>query len=298
MTLSSKKEGIIVKKLIVAHDIVGIGKVASTIALPLLSVCQIETYLLPTVLLSSHTGGFSNPYVEDYSHGLDAFLNHWKEIGIQADGLLIGYSRSAKQVQKLHAYAQEKQIPIIVDPIMGDCGKLYAGFQKEHVEALRKLCQSAELIFPNLTEAAFLTNTSFLGETYQSEHIEHILDELSNLGPKQIVLTGITFEPSRIGMAYRNQLTGETQYYFSKKWPKHFYGTGDSVSAILTAAYLEGIDLKEACQLVIHFLEKVLESTTFLQADIKMGLIYEPHLGMLWENMKKIREKYHDKQNN
>lgn len=277
--------------LIVAHDLVGVGKVAASIALPLLAVCQIETYLLPTVLLSSHTGGFPRPYIDSYQKGMEEFLSHWEEIGIQAEALFLGYCPSIEQVHRLHRYQQEKKVPLLLDPILGDRGQLYTGFHQGHVQAMRELCQHAQIIFPNLTEAALLTDTPFLGDTYTPSQVEHVLDLLGQLGPKQIVLTGLSFSDQEIGIAYRHQESGQTHYIFSNKLPGHFYGSGDCLSALLTASYLRKIDMKKACQLALDFLEKVLTSTSQDRTDRRMGLLYEPHLGYLFENMNKIQEK-------
>ena len=180
-------------KVIVANDLVGLGKVALTSSLPIMSACQTEVLPLPTVLLSSHTGEFENIYVRDLTDDLKGFCKQWEHLDFIVDGLVSGYFKSEEALKCVGQLARDKQIALFVDPIMGDNGSLYQGFDRNYVEAMKAFCQQADVIIPNLTEAAFLTDTPYLEEgSYDEATIEKLLRELTKLGPRKVILTGIS----------------------------------------------------------------------------------------------------------
>ena len=139
-------------KVIVANDLVGLGKVALTSSLPIMSACQTEVLPLPTVLLSSHTGEFENIYVRDLTDDLKGFCKQWEHLDFIVDGLVSGYFKSEEALKRVGQLARDKQIALFVDPIMGDNGRLYQGFDRNYVEAMKDFCQQADVIIPNLTE--------------------------------------------------------------------------------------------------------------------------------------------------
>ena len=151
------------KKILIANDLPGIGKVALAPAIPIFAFCQIETILLPTVLLSSHTGGFKNIAIADQTEFMRQSLYQWENLEIKPDAVLTGYFRNTEQIELMVDTIEKlpESTKIFIDPIMGDNGKLYSGFTKEHVEAMRKLIQKADVIYPNITEACLLTDTPY-----------------------------------------------------------------------------------------------------------------------------------------
>ena len=213
-------------KVIVANDLVGLGKVALTSSLPIMSACQTEVLPLPTVLLSSHTGEFENIYVRDLTDDLKGFCKQWEHLDFIVDGLVSGYFKSEEALKCVGQLARDKQIALFVDPIMGDNGRLYQGFDRNYVEAMKAFCQQADVIIPNLTEAAFLTDTPYLEEgSYDEATIEKLLRELSKLGPRKVILTGISFKTDKIGLAYFDKETNKTTYLRRKSYMSHFYGS-------------------------------------------------------------------------
>ena len=182
-------------KVIVANDLVGLGKVALTSSLPIMSACQTEVLPLPTVLLSSHTGEFENIYVRDLTDDLKGFCKQWEHLDFIVDGLVSGYFKSEEGLKRVGQLARDKQMSLFVDPIMGDNGRLYQGFDRKYVEAMKDFCQQADVIIPNLTEASLLTDSSYLeAGSYDDATIKKLLRELSKLGPRKVILTGISFE--------------------------------------------------------------------------------------------------------
>ena len=280
--------------LIVANDLVGLGKVALSTSLPLMSVCQIEVIPLPTVILSSHTGGFKDIQIKDLSSETGGFLKQWKGYDLGLSGMVIGYVKSVDQLVALKAYAQEMQLPLFVDPIMGDQGHLYSGFDTQYVDQMKGLCREARVIVPNLTEAAYLTNSPYLTEgSYSKSDIEALLIRLSELGPQEVIVTGVSFEKDQIGLAYFNRISQKVTYIMGPKRPGHFFGTGDMLTAILSAGYFHGLSLEEVARVALDFLDQVLLTTLDQQRDLKFGLAFESHLGQLFMDFETLlEEKY------
>ncbi|WP_057490216.1 pyridoxamine kinase [Streptococcus orisasini] len=265
-------------RLLVANDLPGLGKVALASSLPIMAACQVETAILPTVLLSSHTGGFKNIQIDDYTAGMAGFLSQWQELDLAFDGLVTGYLKNKEQIALLIAFAEKKKIPLFVDPIMGDNGRFYQGFDQDYAQHIRHLCQKADVITPNLTEAAFLTGTAYLGDDYEPNQIDNLLKKLAALGPENVILTGVSFEKDKIGLALYQKQRDEIVYIMAKRYPQLFYGTGDIVTAILASGYFHGIAAEKSARLALDFLDEAIQSTLNLNRDLKYGLCYEPHL--------------------
>ena len=280
-----------VQRLLLANDLPGVGKVALATSIPIAAVCQVETMLLPTVLLSSHTGGFPDVVIEDMTDLNRAYFRQWKNLNLELAGILSGYCRNPQQLSQLAMYAKQTETPLIVDPIMGDSGRLYTGFTSSYVEAMKELTQSAKLILPNLTEAALLTGREYVGEHYDFSVIEDLLEALAKQVTADIVLTGIYFDDSQIGVAYFQQETGEITTYLSKKYPANFFGTGDILSTLLAVATIEQINLHQAIPLALEFIDKSLRQTLSLNRDLKLGIYFEPFLAELQETFQTLKEK-------
>ena len=280
-----------VQRLLLANDLPGVGKVALATSIPIAAACQVETVLLPTVLLSSHTGGFPDVVIEDMTDLNRAYFRQWKNLNLELAGILSGYCRNPQQLSQLAMYAKQTETPLIVDPIMGDSGRLYTGFTSSYVEAMKELTQSAKLILPNLTEAALLTGREYVGEHYDFSVIEDLLEALAKQVTADIVLTGISFDDSQIGVAYFQQETGEITTYLSKKYPANFFGTGDILSTLLAVATIEQINLHQAIPLALEFIDKSLRQTLSLNRDLKLGIYFEPFLAELQETFQTLKEK-------
>lgn len=278
------------QRIILASDISGLGKVAVTAALPLFAICQLEVTVLPTVLLSSHTGGFPQVYIEDYTAGMHAFLRQWQSIGVEFSALVTGYLKSSQQVESLHAFQKQEKLPLIVDPIMGDSGKLYQGFDQSYVTSMRTLCQDADLILPNLTEACLLANLPYQDKDLTEEFLKTLAQRLNQMGAKKVLLTGLPLGVDQIGIAYFDGAKKVFHLFKGRHFPHHFFGTGDILTALVAASYLQGLDLQKVLPVLIDFLEKSLVTTLDCQPDLRYGVFYQPHLGDLFIEFKKLLE--------
>lgn len=265
--------------ILLVSDLSSVGKVALSVNMPILSACQVETVPLPTCLLSSHTGGFTNLHKEDFTNGMEGFLDTWKKENISFSGVITGYFSNTKQIEQITNLVQNSNYDLVVDPIMADNGKLYKGFSDLHVDNLRKLCARANLILPNLTEACLLSQTPFLLKTYSPSSIEKLIKNLAQLTPAEIVLTGISFSDNEIGLAYYDRK--RIYYFMAKRYPHHFFGSGDILASLLSAAYFKQIPLKNAIPFALEILDKSFNKTLKLGRDLKYGIAYEEQIHLI-----------------
>ncbi len=217
------------KKILTIQDISCLGQCSLTVALPIISSLGIETCVLPTAILSTHTSGFKNFTCLDLTFEMMKIKNHWLEEKISFDGIYTGYIASSYQidcVKNIISDFKKNAKIILVDPVMADNGILYSSFNLEFVRKMKELCKMADVIVPNLTEACFLLDIPYI-TNYNKEVIEHLLVELSKLGPKQVLITGIKFESDELGVAMYDSLTNSFSYYFRKEISQSFHGTGD-----------------------------------------------------------------------
>lgn len=190
----------------------------------------------------------------------------------------------------------KKRFLFLLDPIMGDNGRLYQGFNRDYVEAMKDFCQQDDVIIPNLTEAALLTGSPYLEEgSYDMTTIENLLRNLSRLGPRKVILTGISFETEKIGLAYFDKETNQVIYRMRKRYQSHFYGSRDLLTAILSAGYFHNLDFLKVCDLALDFLNKVLLFTLSSGRPLKYGLCYEPYIGYLFNGINELLEEKNEK---
>ena len=179
-------------RILTIQDISCVGQCSMTVALPILSACGQETCILPSAVLSTHTGGFSFPAIRDLTDDLPGIQKHWQKEGITFDAIYTGYLGSTKQiayVEDILATMTRNGGKTIVDPAMADNGKLYTGFDAAYVDAMGKLCAKADVVLPNLTEACFLTGTAYREDMHEQE-ILAVVDRLHEMGCGCVVLTG------------------------------------------------------------------------------------------------------------
>ena len=237
-----------IKRCAAVHDISCIGKCSLTVALPVLSAMGIEVACMPTAILSTHTAGFSGYTFHDLTAELPKISAHWKKENIQLDGIYTGYLGSFEQLQFVSDLIDDfsnENLCVVIDPVMADHGKLYTGFTMEFAAEMAKLCAKADVIVPNLTEAAFMLGEEY-HENYSENEIKELLKRLATLGTKKVVLTGVSFEEDKLGCAVFDSTTGEYGTYFTEKLPVAMHGTGDVYASVFTGSYLNGNSLLQA----------------------------------------------------
>ncbi len=237
------------KKVCAVHDLSCFGRCALTVILPTLSRYGIQAVPIPTALLSTHTGGFQNIFFEDLTDRMKMISNHLKEVGAEFDAIYTGFLGSVNQIDTVidiaESFNTESNI-LLVDPVMGDDGKLYSTYNDELVEGIRRLSHHADVLTPNLTEACLLTDTDYPhGEELSSERAEKLAHELSEkLHEKypnaDIAITGIVSFDKVLTVASRKN--GEIHLHEESRLPISFPGTGDLFASLLLAEILEGKD--------------------------------------------------------
>ena len=246
------------KRILTIQDISCVGQCSMTVALPILSACGVETCILPTAMLSTHTGGFWKPAVVHLDESLPGMWQHWRESGIRFDAIYTGYLGSVEAIRCVEAIMEELLVPgglTIVDPAMADHGKLYSGFDRKYAAIMGQLCGKADIIIPNITEAAMLAGVPFR-ETLDEAYVRELLEGLHH---KCVVLTGVGYAEGETGIVLRE---GERQqYYKHSRIGKNYHGTGDIFASCFTGAMMQGKEKFEAVKIAADFTCKCIENT-------------------------------------
>lgn len=246
------------KRILTIQDISCVGQCSTTVALPILSACGHETCILPTALLSTHTGGFGKPEVIHFDENMDNFWKHWKENGITFDAILVGYLGSIAAIEMTERILEEMLSPngiSIVDPAMADHGKLYSGFDEKYAQAMRNLCYRADIILPNITEAALFAGLPYT-EKLSESYIQNLLNVLQH---PCVILTGAAWQEGKTGAAVYS--AGNLEYYHHPKLGGSFHGTGDMFAACFTGALMQEKSLPESVKIAADFVCKAIENT-------------------------------------
>ena len=269
------------KRVAAIHDISGFGKCSLTVALPILSAAGIETSVLPTAVLSTHTGGLEGYTFRDLTDDLEPFARHWKSLGINFDCLYSGFLGSFEQleiVSGIFEMFKKQDNLVMIDPVMADNGRLYSIFTPDFVRGMAKFCSRADIIVPNITEAAFLLGESYRPGPYDRPYIESLLRNLSVLGARQVVLTGVWFEEEHLGAAVLDGNTGEISYAFQNRIEGLYHGTGDVFASALLGALLNGFRLHDAAQIAADFTAGSIARTQKAGTDVRFGVNFEQGL--------------------
>jgi pyridoxine kinase len=249
------------KKILTIQDISCYGQCSITVALPILSAFGFETAILPSAILSTHTSGFKNFTVHDLSDEIPLIVNHWKNEGIKFDVLYSAYLGEVRHIDLVLNIKKEllkDNALFLVDPVMGDNGKLYPAFNNDYVIAMRRLVKEADIIIPNLTEACYLVNEEYK-EKYDESYILNILNKLNKLGAKNVVLTGVSYKEGFIGIA--SLIKGKYHYYEHRKISKSYHGTGDVYTSSFLGEYLKTNDINKAIELAASFVVEAITNT-------------------------------------
>ncbi len=267
------------KRAAAIHDISCFGKCSLTVALPIISAAGVETAVIPTAVLSTHTGGFKDYTFRDLSEDIVPIARHWKSENITVDAVYSGYLCSKYQIYLVMEAAHlisRKDTKFICDPVMGDNGKLYGGFEKDYPEYMLKLCAAADIITPNITEAALMLGIDFKEPPYTEDYINILLEGLYLKTRSNIVLTGVCFDERKIGAAVYD---GESKaYVFADRLDAAYHGTGDIFASTLTAALLNDRSLKAAAQIAANFTYACIKKTMESNSDMRYGVNFESQI--------------------
>lgn len=268
------------KKILTIQDISCVGQCSLTVALPILSACGMETCILPSAVLSTHTAGFSGFTFRDLTDDMPAIQEHWKKENIKFKAIYTGYLGSIKQIGYVRDILKTmgtNDCVRIVDPAMADNGQLYSIFNQDYVDAMKVLCGEADILVPNITEACFLTDEEYK-ETYDEGYICNLVEKLKALGAKTVVLTGVSYESGKTGViVYEN---GKMEYYKHDKIAKGSHGTGDIYASAFVGALMNDKSVYESAKIAADYTVKCIINTQG-DADHWYGAKFETALGDL-----------------
>ena len=265
------------KNVLTVQDLSCLGKCSLTVALPVLSAMGVQVSCLPTAVLSTHTGGFQGYTFRDLTADMPAIRAHWAKEGVAFDAIYTGYLGSTQQIAHVSDFFATMGKPNclkIVDPAMADFGKLYPPFDGEFVEAMKKLCMQADYLLPNITEAALLTNMEYKTE-YDRAYIDELLEKLTALGAKNIILTGVSYAAGKTGVVVLEN--GNYQHYSHERLGNSCHGTGDVYASAFVGSFVRCKSAFEAAKIAADYTVECIKETT-KQNNHWYGVAFEPVL--------------------
>ena len=268
------------------HDLSGFGRCSLTVALPILSAMGIQCCPLPTACLSTHTGGFTGFTFLDLTDEMPKAAAHWKSLGLRFDAVYSGFLGSVRQIGVVEAFIRDFRAPgtlVVVDPVMGDGGVLYQTYTPAMCAGMRRLAALADVITPNLTEAALLLDMPFAGLGSDLVSLAQTVRALSDGGRRSVVLTGVSEGADRTGALCFDAASGCVRAVQTRRISREFHGTGDVFSSVLTGALVQGASLFDAAERAAGFVCACAERTAAEDLPMREGVDFEPLLGLLTE---------------
>ena len=275
------------KRIVTVQDISCVGRCSLTVALPIISAAGVETGVIPTAVLSTHTM-FPKFTFCDLTGEIEKISKTFTELDIDFDAIYTGYLGSFEQlslVSDLFDRHKSDKCQIIVDPCMADNGKLYPGFSPEFAKAMAGLTAKADLIIPNLTEACFMLDIPF-PESYDEAFIRDVLKRLTGLGAKRAALTGITFDKSKLGVYSYDSTTDSYFSYYNDYMPVAYHGTGDIFASATVGAMMRGHSVESALAVAVDFTLECIKLTMADENRRTYGVNFEEALPFYIERLK------------
>ncbi len=275
----------VVPRVAAVHDLSCVGRCSLTVIMPLLSAMGVQVCPLPTAVLSSHLGGFKEMAFCDFTEQMPSFYEHWKKEGILFDCIYSGFVASQQQmgvVQNfIDAFSANRPL-VLVDPVMGDEGKLYSTYTPAMQEEMKVLVSKADVITPNYTEACFLLGETYDEATQEPQRMQEWLLRLAEFGPDKVVMTGIAMpEDVLLNMGY-DKSTATHWQVSAKRIPVRYPGTGDAFASVLAGALLNGDDLPAAIERATDFVSLAVGITYAAGTPQREGILLEKALPFLY----------------
>lgn len=249
------------KRLLTIQDVSCVGQCSATVALPIVSACGVECAVLPSAVLSNHTGGFSGWTFRDLTDEMAKIESEWVRQAIGFDAFYTGYVCPAQigPILSIMAHCANPGAIRVVDPVMADNGRLYPGFKEDFPKQMARLCDGADYLLPNLTEAALLLGEQPVLEGYDHAFVEHLVAGLHGLGARNVVLTGVSFEPGLLGSAVSDG--AGIAYDFNPRLARVSHGTGDVFASAFAGSVLRGLSPLDAAALAADVVCRAIERT-------------------------------------
>lgn len=267
------------KRVLSVQDLSCLGKCSLTVALPVISAMGCECAVLPTAVLSTHTA-FPDPHCRSLTEDIPAICQHWQSVGAAFDVVSVGYLADPVQAELVGAAVDAFCAVTVIDPAMGDHGRLYSGLHTAHVEAMAQLCRKGTVLLPNVTEAALLTGIPYR-DTPDSGYLQELLSGMMDFGTDTVVITSVSCEDGKTGFIGANRKTGSFSYQ-APRLPKAPHGTGDLFAAVVAGGLASGMDPAAAGRLGARFVERVISQAPEVTP---FGVPFEAQLPWLWQQL-------------
>lgn len=265
------------KKIAAINDLSGIGRCSLSVAIPIISALKIQCCPFPTAILSSQTGYPDFTFL-DLTNEMTNYCNVWKNLNVKFDCIYSGFLGSKDQIEIVYNFIkQNKDSFVVVDPVMGDNGKMYPVFTEEMKNKIKLLVNESNLVTPNLTEACFLTNRDYTKKDFSRKELIEIAKELSNIGPRQVVITGILEKDKILNLCY-DRLNNEAFFTSTNYNNCSYSGTGDIFTSIICGLLVNGHNLKFATETASNFIYKSINYTANFKTDRNDGVMFEQFL--------------------
>jgi len=263
------------KKIAVINDLSGFGRCSLAVALPIISMMKVQCCPLPTSIFSDHTG-FPSFYYEDFTPSMEPYISEWKKLDLRFEGIMSGFLGSLTQIQIVSSFFRDFRSPettVVVDPVMGDYGRLYPTYTEEMCRHMQQLVSCADIITPNLTEACLLTGTPYQERKWPLRKIAALAEQLSAMGPHKIVITGIPQGQFIANFCYEEGLPGKI--IRTHKIGTSRSGTGDIFTAIIAADAVNGVPFSDSVRKASHFIKKCIARSVEMELPVTDGVCFE-----------------------
>lgn len=274
------------KKVAAIHDLSGVGRCSLTVIIPILSVMGIQVCPVPTAILSSHTGGFGEVVLRDLTDYILPALDHYKKLGMDFDCIYSGFLASNGQIDHcLDFFRSYSNALKVVDPVMGDHGKPYKTCTPELCKGMNALVRIADIITPNITEAAMLLDEAYPLKPLTSQEVKSRLVRLSEQGPRIVVITGVILaDGTKCNVGYDR---GHNSFWKVKcdYVPVSYPGSGDVFTGVLVGGLLSGDSLPISINRATSFTELAIKTTYSYSSEARNGIMIESCLNWLGEKM-------------
>ena len=252
------------KKVLTIQDISCFGQCSLTVALPIISACGVETAIIPSAVLSTHTGGFTGYTFRDLTDDIPKIYEHWQKEHIYFDAIYSGYLGSNEQIDYVLNIINGLMNPggiAIIDPAMADHGKLYKGFDTDFVSSMRKLCTRADFMLPNLTEACFLSDIEYIDGIVDEDYVKNILSSLANICTGTIILKGIRFDEKNLTNIIYDTKSKKSDRYDTSFINYMSHGTGDIFASVFTGAMMRDKSIIQSVQIASDTVSDAINAT-------------------------------------
>lgn len=269
------------KKIAAINDLTGFGRCALSVSLPVISHMKLQCCPVPTSILSNHVG-YSEYFFDDYTEKLEAYLGMWKKLNLEFDGIMSGFLGSREQIGIVEGFVREfrrAETIVVIDPVMGDHGKIAETYTEEMCHEMRKLVSLADIITPNLTEACKLTDTPYRDRGWKRTELFYMAEKLRKMGPEKIVITGIP--QGQFIANYMYQEDQEPMVFRTHRVGTERCGTGDLFAAVIAADAVNGVPFPQSVRKASLFVKKCMVKSMEMGIDRKNGVCFEELLHLL-----------------